>query len=215
MHEEMAVLFMDLSAYSIGLPAVVGVIKFKKLNRDQRMLFWLVSFSFVFELAALLVGLVMELNNLMLLHIFTVIQFFIITLIFRKHLKPIIAPTSIDVLIVLFFISAIINALFLDGLLRFNTYARALESGILVFFALAFYYKTLKELKIKHLEQEPMFWISTAIIIYFSGSLIIFIVSNYFITSDEFLFSAWGMHAILNVLANTLYAITLWIKPQT
>jgi len=215
MDEHLAMLIMDISAYSISIPLLIGWINLRNLNWEQRMLLILIYISIFFELAALLVGMIMEHNNLPLLHVFTVLQFLVLALIYRRKLHPLIDEKLISGTIVFFMLFALISAFIFDGLLRFNTYARALESVLLIFFALAFFYKTLQELKIKKLEREPMFWISTGVLIYFSGNLIIFIVCNYFFTSDEFLFIAWSIHAILNIVTNVFYAITLWIRPQT
>lgn len=213
MNEGLAILIMDISAYSICLPAAIGLIRLRNLTWEQQIVLRLVGISIFFEFAALYIGAALDLKNLPLLHIFTVLQFYLLALIYRRNLPPVIPTRIINWLIIVFVVIAILSAIFLEGLLRFNTYPRALESIMLIFFSLTFFYKTLKELKIKKLEREPVFWINSGVLIYFSGSLLIFIVSNYFFTSDDILFVAWGIHAILNIVNNLLYGIALWVRP--
>lgn len=215
MAENIAILLMDLSAYSILVPILIGGLAWSTHDQSQRLLFWLVLISGLFEVLALVVGALLDLRNLPLLHLFTIIQTVLLAKLYQQHLQPLIAPRTMNMIIISFIVIASLGAIYADGLLRFNSSARVLESLLLIIFSLLYFYKTLRELKIKRLEQEPIFWISTGILIYFSGNFLIFICCNYIITSNPFLFTAWGLHAILNICLNLLFTIALLVNQKS
>ena len=56
-----------------------------------------------------------------------------------------------------------------------------------------------------------MFWINTAILIYFSGNLFLFIFNTYLVSvlKDD-LVVYWSFHNLLYLIKNVLFAIGLW-----
>ncbi|MEM9920606.1 MAG: hypothetical protein AAF990_21085 [Bacteroidota bacterium] len=203
-----------ISMYSIFLPVLIGLFRLKQLLGIQKLVGLLVLTSLLAETGIYLLT-VWDISNLPLIHLFTALQFTLLSLILAKALRPLFPERFFQILIPTFLGFAIIDAFFLNGLYNFNSFARPLASSILLFLALSFFYKTLKELKIKSLEREPLFWLCIGIVIYFSGSLLIFLLTNYVKTSNEVLRTLWGIHAIFNIILNTSYSIILWIKPTS
>lgn len=212
MNEALSRLLADLSAYSIFIPLAIGMFKLKKLIPLQRLLMGLLFISFLFEFAAFWVSEQLDLTNLPLLHVFTVIQFTFLILIFRQSFD--IADRWYWLLLAAFLGFAIIDILYISDLQSFNPLARLVESLILITCSFFYLYKTLEELKIRRLEKEPMFWISAGLLIYFAGGFLIFISSNYIMPIKLTLFLFWGLHAILNIILNLFYSIALWTEPQ-
>ena len=207
-----AELITDISIYSVVIPFCIGVLKFSNLNILQKWVAILVLVTSFGELAIYIMDKVSG-NNLPVVHLFTVFQFVIFVLIMKKGLTPLIPKRVFDFLIVFFVLFAFCDAFWWHGIYNFNTYSRPLSGFILLFLALCFFYKTLKELKIKHLEKTPLFWVSAGILVYFSGSLFIFLFTNFVKSSDQALLTLWGIHAIFNILLNISFTIALWIKP--
>ena len=100
------------------------------------------------------------------------------------------------------------------GFETFNTYARPIGNILFIFFAISYYYKLLKDLKVRYLERNPMFWINTGILIYFSGSLFLFIFSNYILKNVQLNILFWAIHAGLNIFIHIFYAIGLWLSRE-
>ena len=212
MVREWAELATYLSMFSIIIPVLVVAIRWKTMNDLQRLIRNLVIVTFFSE--AIIYALTFfTVNNLPVVHLFTVLQFAILVWVLRKGLKPSFSKKRSWALIFLFSCFAIVDAVFLNGIFNFNSYSRPLASFILLILVLSFFHKTLKELKIKSLHQEPIFWINIGVLIYFSGSLFIFLFTNYIKASNEALFTLWGIHAIFNILLNISYSIALWIRP--
>jgi len=70
--------------------------------------------------------------------------------------------------------------------------------------------KILVELDTRYPTKQPAFWISTGILFYFSGNLVVFILSNYISNDNHLLTVAWGIHAVLMAILNSFIAVGLW-----
>jgi len=207
-------LFIDLSVLSALIPFVFGIISYRKhkLVLVQQLIFILVVITLLTESVVLFLS-YFGINNLPIFHLFTIAQFSIYILIMRKGCKPFLSRSFFHGIFFLFIIFALLDAFWLNNLYSFNNYSRPVASLFLIFFALCFFYKTLKELKIQSLEREPLFWLSMGMLIYFSCSLFVFLFTNYVKTSNEALFTIWNINAIFNIILNLSYAVALWVKP--
>lgn len=216
MDESLSLLLANSSAISVALPFLVGVLRYFRLNTLQQRLFYLVLLSVFFEsLAAITANWKgFQPFNLPLLHTFTFIHFTLIVLVFQDHLKTFFQDRLPGVFIAVFGVFVVVNGIWLDGFFAFNPHARGLQSLLVLFIVLSFFYRTLKEMKVTSLETEPLFWASSGLLLYFSGGLFIFIVSNYISTSREVMLTSWGIHAILNIVLNLFLVLALWVRPR-
>ncbi|MEL6657242.1 MAG: hypothetical protein AAFP77_26810 [Bacteroidota bacterium] len=213
MDENVARLIAGLSAYSAGLPLVVGLLGWQRLNRLQKLILWLVIWSIIIEVLALWTGSYLHLPNLFLVHIFTAGQFLLLWTIFRQRLLVPLREIHFKVTLVAFAIAAILSATWIDGLTNFNSHARSFEAILVIFFCLTYFYQRLQLLDLEDLENDPLFWLSTGSLVYFSASLIMFIVSNYVAADQGMSLTMWAVHAILNTFNNVFLIIALWVKP--
>ena len=212
--DESTSFFLAKASVVAGLiPATIAILNSNNASWNQRMIFKLVVAALATEVIAYLFSVLTLGNNLFLSHIFILIEFTILTLIYKKELSSFVAPKFFNLLIVLFIIYSIFNSLFIETLTQFNGYARAISGLIIILFTLLYFYKVLKELKVQRLEKEPMLWLSLGLLLYFSASLFIFIFGNYIQPSVKLSFTFWGIHAIINISLCIFYAIALWIKP--
>lgn len=213
MEEYLANILMRCSAYSAGLPLLIGLLNIRRLKIVQNYVFVLVVFSILVELLALWIGRGLHKNNLPLLHIYTAVQFTILWFIFYRRLLGLFSKKLMYGALALFWLFAIICAIWIDGIFNFNAHARSFGALLLIFFCLSYYYQRLRNLDLENLEQDPLFWVATASLIYFSGSLIMFIISNYVLVNEGITWAVWASHAILNTLNNLFYMIALWVRP--
>ncbi|MFK8105333.1 MAG: hypothetical protein AB8G15_22665 [Saprospiraceae bacterium] len=200
------------SVFLALLPALVALLNWKNLNHAQRLLSNLVFVAVLTELFAYLLAR-MEVNNLFISHIFTIVEYLLLSLIYRKALSSVIPTKVFNLTMLLFLLYATFNGIWVESLTKFNGLSRAVSSLIILFYALAYFYKLLKEVKIKRLETEALFWLSVGLLLYFSANFFIFIFSNYIQPSVKLSFTFWGIHAILNITRYIFYTIALWIKP--
>lgn len=167
-------------------------------------------------------------NNLFLYHINIIVRFTMVMLLYRELLKKIPAvgdkPKKRNiflVLIVLFAVFAVINALFLQPL-SINPSNTFIVSAILILISALWYnydrshYEPMPlsntERKVFKFYSLPMFWINSGIIIYVSGSTIVYAISNMLLDPKliEVALAAWTMHDILNIIFYSFIAIGLY-----
>ncbi|NUO03201.1 MAG: hypothetical protein HUU01_21535 [Saprospiraceae bacterium] len=172
-------------------------------------------------------------NNLPLLHFYTLgefvlLSFFYRTLFpqhgfFRKYFVVIL--TTVSLLIVL-------NTIFLQSIYAFNSYAKTLVQIILIIYAIVYFFHLPEAPSFQKSEswyRAPLDqmnpggmsnfrkhegWslrlINSAVLIYYCGSLFIFMFSNVFIQKSVIYHSFWIFNALLNFLFQVLVLLGLW-----
>ncbi len=208
-------LFKTISITSSTISVIVAVLPlfwWKRFNATQRWLGALLIFSAIVEVFAFSLA-KFKINNLPLLHLYTIVEFFFLIQIFSKHLSSLNKTKNI---VLIFFIGvAVFNSFSGKGLLDFNHIARSTESFLIILFCIWYFYDILNNLPDEFLEKNPMFWINTGLLIYFSASLFIFIFSNYLLTADENLsLQSWNVHGILTIIHNLFYLIAISVKHE-
>lgn len=208
-----AFIFSSLSSASILIPTLLAILTLNNQKQPLKYLTLLLVFTTVIEgLARILI--IYKYPNLPLLHVYIPIQFALLAWMYQLYLYKIYPRYLIPIVILVFGFYSIINSLFIQSIFTFNTYARAIENILLIILALSYFYKMLKELKVKYLERHSMFWINSGILIYFSGNLFIFIFSNYILLNKSLSQFFWIIHAFLNIFINIFYTIGLWLSRQ-
>ena len=210
MNKDLAVLFIGVSAYCELIPALLAFSKIKNATRDYLLLATLVWVGTAIALLARFVGSFLHQPNLFLLHIYTIVDFILLSLIF----KPVLPKFLSRLLLFGFPVFATINSIFFEHLKTENVLNRSLSAIILMFYALSFFTKTLREMKILNLEKEPLFWISVGILFYNAASFFIFLFNHYLTASRDLWFTYFGIHAIFTILLYICYTIALWVQPK-
>ena len=138
--------------------------------------------------------------------LYNVVNFPLGVLLYRRYIdwkqKNLVAA----LLIILFLIFALTN-LFLGGLNGLNSYTSALAGAGFIIMSITYFYMLIRELPTESITKLPMFWISTANLIYYSGIFFLDLMADYLISvMNDSLTSYWQIH---NFLGLAFYAI-LW-----
>ncbi|UHG93775.1 hypothetical protein [Spirosoma oryzicola] len=202
-------------SYVMIISLGVAVVRRRFLQAELRYIVDFLLLSLVGEVVSLILS-KLHIPNLFLLHIYTLIEFNIIALFYRRFFSNFYPKWLIIVLLTVFNSFAVFNTLFLQPLTVFNTYARGLESLMVIGLSILCFYKMLTELDIKRPETNPVFWINTGFLIYFAGSLILFILANVAIAQPNQSLSlmSWGLHSCLFVLMHLAFGLGLWLSPN-
>ena len=202
------------SFLSILLPLLAGWIRYRYLSPGLQNIFWFCVFAFLLDACARILWL-LSIPNLFFGHISTLVEFLFLANAFRLTFGNFISSKLMYGVMVAFSILAIANSLFIQDFEHNNSYIKILEAAILILLSMAYYYKLVREMKVFHLERHPFFWINTAILIYFSSSLFVFIYSNYLLFySHQTGIRIWFIHALFFILFNYILSIGLWIAPK-
>ncbi|MCI4668010.1 MAG: hypothetical protein MRZ79_07600 [Bacteroidia bacterium] len=210
--EELAKFIMAIGSFSILLPFLVTIIRWRSLRKEQLYLAYLVIFSFIIEGTALYLGRVLGMRNLFLLHILTIAEAWLFLLIFRYGLASKLIKNWYILLGIGFSIFSLTNSFFFETWENFNWSARIVLALLIVALSAHYYYLTSKELKVKRLEKVPMFWLVNGLFIYFSSSFIVYLFSNYLLKSADLSLPIWAIHALLGIIKNLFFTIVLWMK---
>lgn len=150
-------------------------------------------------------------NNLPILHVYTMVEFTTIMWFYQVVFKDAVSKIWSLSVTVAFLAFCVINVLYIQSWLMFNTYPRTLESIIVICCSLYYYYKITRQSHYIQIEKSPVFWINTGFFIYFSGSFLLFTLSNYVLhLHREFQMLVWQFHAFLTITLYILIFIGLW-----
>ncbi len=210
MSEELSFLLADISSYAGIVPSLIALLRFKHLTLVQRHLAILVwggtgvaGLAYLFSL--------FNWNNLSLLHIYTIFNFIMMSIVFRTVIpRKLFYP-----LLVAFCAFALFNSIWVDQLQTLNVVNRSVSAFIIMFYALTFFLKTLKDMQVQRLELMPLFWISIGALFYNAGSFFIFLFSKDITPFEELWLTYFGIHSAFTVLLYIFYTIALWVRPKT
>ena len=163
---------------AVLLPIVIGLINSKYWNRAAKIIFIYLLINGSFDLVINILAL-RHINNLPLVHLFTVVEFISISFFYQDVLK--ISRNSIAFILLQlgFVIACIVNAMFFQDIHTFNSYTLSLNALILMIFAVNLFAKLFTQQSSKKVSSFPVFWYNTGLFLYFSGSFIYYVFSNY------------------------------------
>jgi hypothetical protein len=91
------------------------------------------------------------------------------------------------------------------------------QNVVYTIFSLLFFYKLMRELPTVHIQRLPIFWINAGVLIYYSGTLLLWIFTDYLIrvfNQDYVYFMIF--HNFLTIIKYLFFAIGLWqATPRT
>lgn len=192
-------------------PALIsGLIRYKYLKCGIKWIFWFVVFGTVMQLLSRAIIPLLN-TNLPLMHLYVPIKFFLFSMAYRHFLDGFLNKKVIYGIAVVFISYSVINSLFIQSIYLFPNFVRAIGIFILAVYAMLWFLKSLREMKITNLSAEPLVWINTGAIIYFSGSFFIFILSNLFLEHSRVILGySFRVSTFLINLFYILIAIGFW-----
>lgn len=203
-------LIISLATFFIAFPVVVALIRYRHLDTTMKVMAFYVFLGGLIQVSSSYLNGLGH-NNLWLLHLYTPLEFACIVWFYGMVLRGFIKKTVFVWLGVGFAALSALNSAFLQDPKMFNTYARSFEGLLVIVLCLAWCYKTLTEMKIRHLQQDPVFWVNTGFLLYFSGNVLLFAVSNYIVDINRALnLYIWAFHAIFSILVYFFISIGLW-----
>lgn len=209
MSEKLSVLLLYSSPFAVLPALVLAWYKYGIAGPAFRILAYHLSFvAFTSILSALLWF--MNENNLPLLHVYTIVEFTFISLYFSYVLKGSV-PKAVWAGLFAFAAFAVWYAACWQGWNLFNPLPRSVESLLVIILCIAYYARTLAELKVDNLFREAAFWLNTGWLFYFSAALFLFTMSNYILPLNRTLnVWVWTLHAFFSDILYLFIFIGLW-----
>lgn len=206
-------IFYYIIPFTCLVPAIVGIRHYASLTKDLKIITLYVLVCFLTEIPTNYLRM-HNMNNLFLLHLFTIIEFLLMAWLYSFHILRVINKKVILAITVTFIVFAVLNTLFFQSLSTFNSYARCIEILLIIFFALAYVYELIVRNEQKLLKALPMYWINTAVLIYFTAGFFLYLVSNNILLPTYINKSIWFVHGLL--LCGFYFAIAkaIWIQAK-
>jgi len=196
-----------IAVYSVIVPLISAIINFKTITNTLKILGVFVIIMTIFELVNN-IHMRYGINNMYIFHIYSYIEFIVISIIFHTLLKSKKLKIGIYISCILFYTFSVINLLKWETLYDFNSNQFAVEAVIIFFYCIGYYTELMKNPSVVHLEKSPEFLLVSGYFVYFSGTFMLFISSKeLLLTNNE---GYWILNSILNILLNIIYTIVLW-----
>jgi len=160
---------------SILIPITVAAIYYKYLCRAVHILLLYLLASGIINLTAIIQS---STNNHPLLHLYTIVEFVLLMIYFRRIDKGTSLQRLSNMLLVFFPLLCIINVLFFQSQYSFNTYVRPIEALIFIVYSLRFFIISANIENEESWSSGSLNWINSGLLLYFSSSLFLFIFSN-------------------------------------
>ncbi len=188
----------------ILLPIIIAIIRKKYWGPPEKVVFIYLLLSVLFNvLAALLAA--RSINNLPFLHLYTVLEFLLITVFFYVSTTGKNERKIIRYLWIIFPVIALINILHLNSIFLYNQIPRSIGAIIVLILCIHFFMKSLSF----YADPVPFFNFATvvAFLLYFSGSLALFSLSNFIIGNKTINLLIWNTHATFVLIMYLIIAV--------
>ncbi len=196
-----------ISTYSIIVPVLAGALLFRNLPKQLKTLCLYIFLAFTLEMAIWITASA-SINNLFLFHAFTYVEFIFLSMVFYQLADLLIWKRVILWLLLLFCVFSIVNSIFYESILEFNSNQRYV-AGIMGFVLIVGYFaKLIRKAEHIYLERHPYFILAASYLLYFSGTFFLFLVSKEFMGAD--IAKYWSLHGVLNIFLNLSYIAVLW-----
>lgn len=202
---------IELSSYSLALPLLPAIVRYKHYPKELRFVCWYVFIGVFTEVISDILW-TYRISNLFMLHLYVPASFTALFFFYKTLLHTLVKKYIWYSIAAVFYGFTVINSIWIQDIHTFNSYAINLEDTIIIVLAILSFYKISTELKVPHLENYPVFWINTGLLFYYSGSLLVFTLSNETSSFSKMIRTyLWSIHALFNVLMYVLMTIGLWV----
>lgn len=189
---------------------LVGVLNLETLKRytPLRVLFCLILISLATDIA----GSTMRMNgihNIWLFNIYNLVEYSLFALFYLTLFKlskewKLAIGVGYSLVLGIMIITTVSQS-FYEHL---NSASMAIKSIILICSSVYYFRVMLSKLEFNTPWMNPLFWINSGILLYFSGAFFIFTFSDY--RDAERMITLWDIHNIIHIIYNLLILIGFW-----
>jgi len=196
---------------SILVPIAIGTYRYKDLGEAMRIIFYYLFLDGLVNILAIYLF-SLRVNNLPVLHVFTIIEFLFISGFYLQVIHEGKIKRVIIAMMFIFPLLCIANFIFFQDINRFNTNTRPLEALMVMIYSLIYFAQNNEDGIEKKWVVNPINWVSTGLLLYFSGALFIFSFSNMTSLQKVSKYHSldvliWDIHATLLLIMYLLFAI--------
>lgn len=189
-----------VASASILVPILIGIVKYKKLFGPLRLVLLFLGVSLLFEIVVYSLAF-NGINNMPFFHLFSLVQLCFISTFYYLAFKDAFLRKGILVTAVLLLLFMAYNSLYLQGIYKFDSNSKGLLGLFSIILSLLYFRKIMHEEILVRLEEHPMFWVNSGIMIYFAGSIFLFSFFNEkFVAIYDYYYSLYMINAVFYLL---------------
>ncbi|RKR83717.1 hypothetical protein BDD43_3931 [Mucilaginibacter gracilis] len=189
------------------LPILIGYKKKVFISKYLAIIFAYLIFAGIMIFPERILG-SHHINNLPLLHFYTIVEFLFIARYFQKIFQTKLINQVATLISIVFTILSILNFIYIQDIYQYNSYPRPIAAIIIIFFCIYHIFWQAEKQQEKAWLKQPENWITVGLLVYFCSSLFYFAFLNiiyqrptltlYFILGD--------VHATLVLLMYVLFS---------
>lgn len=196
--------FELMACISFLIPLIPGWIRFWKLSGELKFFIVILSIVFAFYTIGHFTGLY-GIYNLSLYSTMYIVQFYLYSVLFRKLLRSKSSKWLINLLIILFTGYLLFSFKKVYSARSYDSITPAFLSIVMILYCLLFFNRQLKNVQANFIYKSSWFWIISGLLLYFAGSFIIFLVTNYLMERNNNLTrNLWVLLQLFDIGKNIL-----------
>ena len=187
---------------------LIGIVLYRNFSKEIKLVFYFVTLGSITEISARLFMHYITKNAMPIGHVYFPLSVLVVGLFYMQILKGFIKPVYVLSLVILFEIYTIVNTVFIQSIFEYPSLVGSIGSLLIFMMAVIYFIKVMVEAKITNLIKEPLIWINTGFLIYYTGNFFYHILYNIGImTSREVALIAGKFFSINNLLFYFLISI--------
>ncbi len=203
-----------IASFALFCPLIIAIFRRRYLTNELKVLFLYLIASIITEILGNVFARVLHIPNHFILNTFAVLECILISFIFQevfinKNLKRV-----AFILIIIYTLVSIYLFIMPDGFFKFNSIVNTISCLLIIIWVFAYFYQLLQTLQVIKLYTIPLFWISVGCLLYFSGTLFIFLYSDTILFQKEpiLYYQLWNIYYVLLFVFRFLLAVGLWFS---
>ncbi len=201
----------DLAVVLLSISVLLCLVRFKKLELPFQRLLYFLLLNLIIEILARFFAYYTEISNLPLLHIYTLGEFVLLSWFYESLLtKPPFFKNNYWPFVVGGALLIILNSLFVQSIFGFNSIAKTFVQVVIISLAILYFYNLTENQSFSPPIRKSLRLINSAIIVYYSGSLFIFMCGQISFESLEKYRIFWAFNAVFNLIFQALILWGIW-----
>lgn len=203
----------NISLLSWLLPLVFALLFKRWKRREHRNIIAFAGFALLLEHVSTDVdikNLFIEGTNTPWYHLGIPVLFFLMTRFFSVYLAGKKGHYLNIVLPSFFLVISIFAAVYNGGFYRFPTLTIGLYSLSGIILSIGYFIHLLRTLSVERMENEPRFWLSTGLLLYYSANFLLWTGLTFLDYDRDFFYSIYRINAGMTILLNFLFVAALY-----
>ena len=193
---------------------LVGILFFRKLTNQLKLIFLFVCTGIITESISRIFFI--GKNTMPIGHIYIPVSFIVLSVFYVKILQGFVSKRVLIVLIVSFIIFSILNFTFIQKITKFPNILGSISAILILLFSIMLFMKIMVESKIEKLFKEPIIWVNSGVLLYYSANLFFYALFNYSLKhSVEFAKFTVNLFSAFNLIFYLLIAIGFFLTRKS